>query len=510
MASGAARPRIIIGAGLNEKLVSLFPDFQVHFNLDHNSIITELYKPDAAVLFLPANAQESTRLMNRVRSDKYLEVLPIVVFCDEGMSDAEQISLLDAGANDFIFFNDASSVLAKKRIVAMATVYWKLKTGVARVTIDALARSVEFLDSLVENLPNMIFVKDASDLRFVRFNRAGEDLLGYRREDLIGKNDYDFFPTDQADHFTSKDRAVLSNGHLVDIQEEPIQTKKGVKMLRTKKIPLYDEKGNPAFLLGISEDITESKRAEQERLEFVKEQTARIEAEKGIAVRDEFITVASHELKTPLTSLGLLLQVTKRWIKKGDFSEYAVARMTKVFGDSFYQLDRLSSLVEDLLDISRIQRGKFSFNFETLELSKILKESVDRFSAQLSASHCELVWDELSECECQVDPFRIEQCIANLLSNAMKYGSGKPIEISLQKHDHKAVLSVRDHGIGIDPANQDKIFDRFERAVSSRHFSGMGLGLYITREIMQGHHGTINVKSTLNEGSIFTLELPAL
>lgn len=127
-----------------------------------------------------------------------------------------------------------------------------------------IKESEEFLNSVVENIPNMIFVKDAKELRFVRFNKAGEELLGYSRNDLLGKNDYDFFPKSQADFFTSKDREVLSKGVLRDIPEEPIQTKnKDERILHTRKIPINDKEGNPLYLLGISEDITEQKQASQ-------------------------------------------------------------------------------------------------------------------------------------------------------------------------------------------------------------------------------------------------------
>jgi PAS domain S-box-containing protein len=121
-----------------------------------------------------------------------------------------------------------------------------------------------FLDSIIEHLPNMVFVKDAQDLRFVRFNRAGEELLGYSRDDLIGKNDYDFFPQEEADFFTSIDRTVLKSGELLDIPEEPIQTRwNGIRFLHTKKIPLVDKNGKPQYLMGISEDITEYKQAQE-------------------------------------------------------------------------------------------------------------------------------------------------------------------------------------------------------------------------------------------------------
>jgi PAS domain S-box-containing protein len=122
------------------------------------------------------------------------------------------------------------------------------------------------LGFLLDNIPDMVFVKDYQDLRFVQFNKAAEELLGHTRSEMIGKNDYDFFPKDEADFFTSKDREVFKTHRLVNIPEEPIQTKhKGVRYLHTKKIPIVDEQGKPLYLLGISEDITERKRAEKDR-----------------------------------------------------------------------------------------------------------------------------------------------------------------------------------------------------------------------------------------------------
>lgn len=122
---------------------------------------------------------------------------------------------------------------------------------------EEMKRLNTFLDSIVENIPDMVFIKDAADLRFIRFNKAGEELLGISREKMIGKSDYDFFPKEEADFFTAKDRMVLENGQLVDIPQEPIHTQKGIRILHTKKIPILDEKGKPIYLLGISEDITE-------------------------------------------------------------------------------------------------------------------------------------------------------------------------------------------------------------------------------------------------------------
>jgi PAS domain S-box-containing protein len=141
-------------------------------------------------------------------------------------------------------------------------------------TENELKKINAFLDSIVDNIPNMLFLKDADNLRFELFNKAGEELLGYRREDLIGKNDYDFFPPSEADFFIQKDREVLVGKKLVEIAEEEIQTKTGVKFLHTKKIPIIDDKGTPRHLLGISEDITVRKSLEETRQQYARAQQA--------------------------------------------------------------------------------------------------------------------------------------------------------------------------------------------------------------------------------------------
>lgn len=162
-----------------------------------------------------------------------------------------------------------------------------------------LNKSTNLLDSVVENIPNMIFVKDAEELRFVRFNKAGENLLGYTREELIGKNDFDLFPADEAELFTSKDREVLSGAAGVETIEETVTTKQGTRILYTKKIPLLDEDGRARYLLGISEDITEKKLAEAQRYRLLQEQAARAEAE-TTAKRLAFLSEASQVLSSSL------------------------------------------------------------------------------------------------------------------------------------------------------------------------------------------------------------------
>jgi PAS domain S-box-containing protein len=232
------------------------------------------------------------------------------------------------------------------------------------------------------------------------------------------------------------------------------------------------------------------------------------EAQRAIRLRDEFLSLASHELKTPLTPLSLQMQTLLRVAERHQMGRFDPDRLIKMFQNSKRQIQSLAQLIEDLLDVSRITAGRFNLSKEQFDLVELVYEVVTKFAEDLEIAGCRVeilgektlvgVWDR----------FRIEQVIINLLTNAMKYGGGKPIYIRVQSVFDFAVLSVQDFGIGIAREDQDRIFTRFERAVSHSNFRGMGLGLYITHEVVGFHGGTISVKSAEGEGSLFTVRLP--
>jgi signal transduction histidine kinase len=231
------------------------------------------------------------------------------------------------------------------------------------------------------------------------------------------------------------------------------------------------------------------------------------ERNRAVDARDEFLSIASHELRTPLTALSLHLQTLLRRLRRtGDTPSHA--ELTGTVDSANRLVARVAKLTNDLLDISRVTTGRFQLHPEDMDLAALVRESVARFADQLKSVGCDLDLHVEGPVTGRWDPARLDQVIDNLLSNATKYGAGKPVELWLRDRGQRVELAIRDHGIGIDPADQARIFGQFERAVSPRRFAGFGLGLWITRRVVEAHGGTIRLTSTPGHGSTFTIELP--
>jgi signal transduction histidine kinase len=231
------------------------------------------------------------------------------------------------------------------------------------------------------------------------------------------------------------------------------------------------------------------------------------EAQDAIRLRDEFLSIASHELKTPLTPLSLKLQMLAKELRKQPDS--ALRRSVEDYvATGARQVKKLSELVSDLLDVTRISGGKLRLEFEDVDLATLVREVVARHEPEAGRLGSTLVLDIQGTVVGRWDRLRLEQVVTNLVDNAIKYGAGKPVQIRVQVGENRVVLQVRDEGIGIAPEYLPRIFGRFERAVSERHYGGLGLGLYITRTIVEAMGGHIAVESRPGEGSLFTVELP--
>ncbi|WAS86748.1 MULTISPECIES: sensor histidine kinase [unclassified Corallococcus] len=234
------------------------------------------------------------------------------------------------------------------------------------------------------------------------------------------------------------------------------------------------------------------------------------EAREAVRQRDEFLGIASHELKTPLTPLSLKVQLLQKQVvvlaREG--KDVPTDRVADALDVVQRQVRRLSGLVDNLLDVSRITAGRLRLELEEMDLASVAAEILYRFSAAAAQSGTELGLEAPVPVVGRWDRLRLEQVVTNLVSNALKYGAGQPVIVSVEARGTLARLTVKDHGIGIAPDDLTRIFERFERAVSDRHYGGLGLGLYITRQIVEAFGGTVSAVSTPGEGATFLLELP--
>ncbi|WP_044193716.1 hybrid sensor histidine kinase/response regulator [Hyalangium minutum] len=232
-------------------------------------------------------------------------------------------------------------------------------------------------------------------------------------------------------------------------------------------------------------------------------------AQGAIRERDEFLSVAAHELKTPLTALRLHLERTLYLTTRGATETIPKTTVEKSLTPALRQIDRLQQLLDTLLDVSRVTSHKLRLDISALDLVELTGDLALRLEAQARAVGVELQFELHHEPIILFgDRLRLEQVLTNLVTNAIKYGGGRPVQIHVEERPEWAVILVRDHGIGIAPQDQARIFDRFERATTARQSESLGLGLYIAKEIVTAHGGTISVTSEPGQGATFQVLLP--
>ncbi len=234
------------------------------------------------------------------------------------------------------------------------------------------------------------------------------------------------------------------------------------------------------------------------------------EAQRAVHVRDEFLAIASHELRTPLSSLRLALENLQRRICQLTLDEGSSEWVSSRLATVDRQGKRLQRLVDELLDVSRIMSERLHLSLEPVDLTRVVKDVVMQLDEEgaVARSKCTIDLQVNGEAIGRWDRLRIQQIVTNLLENALKFGQGAPVEISVTTDDGVALLAVRDHGIGIATSDKNRIFERFERAVPERHYGGFGLGLWIVRQIVEAMGGSVHVDSELGEGSTFIVRLP--
>ncbi len=232
------------------------------------------------------------------------------------------------------------------------------------------------------------------------------------------------------------------------------------------------------------------------------------ELQQAVSLRDDFMSVVSHELRSPLNTLKLELYVRRLALQSGEADAFSLQNLQKMFETDDRQIQRLVHLIDDFLDISRIRTGKLTVRRQRFDVSELVQGLADQLSGQLARANCKIEINAPAAVFGDWDEFRVEQIITNLLTNAIRYGAGKPIQIDVSSHSKGVEVAVRDQGIGIGAQDHERIFQQFERVASNRSASGLGLGLYIAEQIASAHDGTLRVESAVGEGANFILFLP--
>jgi signal transduction histidine kinase len=233
-----------------------------------------------------------------------------------------------------------------------------------------------------------------------------------------------------------------------------------------------------------------------------------IELERAVKMRDDFMSLVGHELRTPLNTLHVEAQVRHIQLEKGNMNAFTQEKLKEMVARDARQIQSMVRLINDMNDVSQIKNNTLSVRPSETNLSLLLRRVIEDLSLQAKTADTHFIATIDEKITGIWDEFRIEQIIINLLTNAMRYGGNQPVELTLTTQDKFAVVDVRDHGMGINAKEQQLIFEKFERGENKKICSGLGMGLYIARQLAEAHGGSLTVESTLGEGSTFTLKLP--
>jgi signal transduction histidine kinase len=254
-------------------------------------------------------------------------------------------------------------------------------------------------------------------------------------------------------------------------------------------------------------EALEQARREQEAL-LQQLQSTQSELEQAVRMRDDFMSIVAHEVRTPLNGLILETQLRKMHLARDNAAAFTLDKMHAMVDRDERQIKSLIRLIEDMLDVSRIRTGKLSIRPNRFDLVQLVSNLLQNFAQQIEAAETEVSFTACEPVEGHWDEFRIEQVVSNLLTNALRYGGRSPIQVRVYREGDEARIEVQDHGIGISEENQKRIFQQFERVSAKTVVAGLGLGLFISEQIVAAHGGSIVVESQINEGALFRVCLP--
>ncbi len=361
---------------------------------------------------------------------------------------------------------------------------------------EELLRSEERFRLLVEGVQEYaIFMLDPHGM-VSTWNSGAERIKGYKAHEIIGKH-FSVFRDDSEARSGVCDRELQRAARDGKVADEGWRVRQDGSRFWASTVltPIRNSAGQLIGFAKITRDLTQRRQLDEERLQ-------RARAEEAVHLRDEFLLIASHELRTPLTALQIDLHAMRQDPGSDEVKrERRLARAAR-------SVERLTALIDSLLDVSRLTQGKVVLDPVPLDLAQTVAEVVDNMRGQAAKAGCALLLESATPVPGTWDRLRIEQVFMNLLGNAFKYGAGTPVEISVARVDQDAIVKVKDQGPGVPEGDLERIFGRFERASSIRHYGGLGLGLYVSRQIVKAHGGTISAANRPGGGTVFTLHLP--
>jgi PAS domain S-box-containing protein len=331
------------------------------------------------------------------------------------------------------------------------------------------------------------------DGRWLRLNGRYRRLLGRTEEELAGLTVAEVtHPDDRAADAARTERLLAGDIPGFSLEERVLLRDGRTRWVHVTCAAVRSERDRTLYLVRAAEDIAARKRVERELREAVQ-------------TRDEFLQVASHELRTPLASLRLRVESLLLAVRRGPVDRVKLAGKAET---ALRQTARLAKLVDGLLEVSRLSAGAVALLPEEVDLAAVARSAAARQNDEAARAGSAISVQAPDHAPARADRFRVEQAIGHLLSNALRYGAGKPIEIRVEPDGDVVRIAVADHGVGLSPEDMERIFGRFERASSWRHYGGLGLGLFLTRRIAEAHGGTVRAEGERGQGATFVLELP--